>query len=475
MRPAFVLPAAAALAAALLAGCADMRGIQPTAELRDAAALGLPAGAPSLGPAPDWWTALGDPQLDRLVAQALAGNPGLRVAAARVAKARSALEVAESATQPQVNGALDLTRQRFSANHIYPPPLGGSTRNLGTLQLGGGWELDFFGKHQGALDAAIGQIRAAEAEADAARVLLAGNVARAYVQWARLEDQRDVAARTLAQRQQMLALVQERVKAGLDNQLEVRQNETGRADTRASLAALDQQIDASRNALAALLGQPRLPGGLQAPRLAGLRALDVPAELSADWLARRADITAARWRVEAARGEVQVARAQFYPNVNLAAFAGFQAMGSGRLLDGGSFQWGVGPAVRLPIFEAGRLRAQLRGKSADVDAAIESYHAAVIDAMREVADQSQGLRATARQQREQAQALRAAEGAHDIAQRRYRAGLGTYLHVLAAETAVLAQRRQQVDLAAQALSGQIALAQAMGGGWQPTAEAAAAH
>ena len=191
--------------------------------------------------------------------------------------------------------------------------------------------------------------------------------------------------------------------------------------------------------------------------------------IPADLLGRRADIAAARWRVQASSSDVANAKTQFYPNINLVAFAGFSSIGLGRLLDSGSQQWGVGPALRLPIFDAGRLRANLKAKSADVDAAIESYNATVIEAMRDVADQSQGLQATARQQREQAQALHAAEGAYAIAERRWRAGLATYLQVLATESAVLTQRRQQVDLAAQAYSSQIALAQAMGGGWQPTA------
>lgn len=465
----------AALAAALLAGCADMKNIGPSAQMRNAGELGLPAAtanadAQALGPAADWWTSFGDPQLDRLVADALAGNPNLGVAAARVAKAQAGVALARSADLPQVNGALDLNRQKFSSNYIYPAPLGGSTVNMGNLQASAGWELDFFGKHSGELSAALGQVRAAEAERDAARVLLASNVVRAYLQWARLLGQREVAEHTLKQRQQMLGLVQDRVKAGLDNQLEVRQNETGRADTRTSIAALNQQIDASRNALAALLGRPNLPEGISPPQLGQFKAMAIPSELSADWLGRRADIVAARWRVEAARGEVQVARAQFYPNINLTAFVGFQSLGFDNMLKSGSAQWGVGPAIRLPIFEGGRLRANLRGKSADVDAAIESYNATVIDAMRDVADQSQGVQSVALQQREQASALRAAEGAYDIAQQRYKAGLGTYLHVLSAETAVLAQRRQQVDLAAQALLGQVGLAQAMGGGWQPTPE-----
>ena len=138
----------AALAALWLAGCAHMQGIDTSARLRDAASLGLGAPAEWLSPAPAWWASLGDPQLDRLVDEALAGNPSLRVAAARVNKARAAQAIAESAYAPQVNGALDVNRQSFSANHIYPPPLGGSTQTLGNLQINGGWELDFLANTQ---------------------------------------------------------------------------------------------------------------------------------------------------------------------------------------------------------------------------------------------------------------------------------------------------------------------------------------
>ena len=340
-------------------------------------------------------------------------------------------------------------------------------QNLGNLQAQGSWALDFFGRNAGALQAAVGQARAAQAEQGAARVLLAANVVRNYVQWARLHDQRVLAQQALAQRQQMLTLVHERVRAGLDNQLELRQNETGRADTRTQIAALEQQIDATGHALAALLGQPRLPADVSVPRLAQLGTLALPQQLDANWLGQRADIAAARWRVQATQGEVQAARAQFYPNINLAGFVGLQSLGFGNLLRGGSVEWGVGPALSLPIFEGGRLRANLRGRTADVDAAVESYNATVIDAMREVADQALAMRAVARQQGEQAHAVGAAEGAWDIARQRYGAGLGTYLNVLVAESAVLAQRRQTVDLAAQALLAQVGLAQAMGGGWQP--------
>ena len=158
------------------------------------------------------------------------------------------------------------------------------------------------------------------------------------------------------------------------------------------------------------------------------------------------------------------------------AFAGFQSIGFGNLLKSSSQQWGVGPAIRLPIFEGGRLRANLRGKSADLDAAIDSYNATVFDAVRDVADQVTSVQSVARQQVQQKEAQEAAEAAYNIGLQRYSAGLGNYLDVLTAEVTVLAQRRDGVDLAGRALESQVGLARALGGGWQPpdSAHAAAA-
>ena len=461
----------AALAAALaLAGCANMSGIESQATMRDARSAGLPQDAASaFTPAPQWWRAFGDDQLDRLVGEALQGNPTLKVAQARLARAQAVTEVAGAASLPQVNGALDLTRQQYTANGAVPTPLAGAIRNSGALQLTAGWELDFFGKHQAALDAALGAARAAQADTEAARVLLASNVARAYVQLARLNGQRAVAQRTLAQREESLRLVRDRVQAGLDTQLELRQSEGALPEARQQIEALDEQAQLAQHALAALTGQGMRDVVRTQPSLAALKAVPGPAQLPADLLGQRADIAAARWRVEAAGYDVKNAKAQFYPNINIAAFAGLSSIGLGRLLDTGSEQWGVGPAIRLPIFEAGRLRANLRGKTADLDAAIESYNAAVLDAIHDASDQVASGRSIARQQAEQRDALAAAEGAYQIAVQRYKAGLGTYLNVLAAETSVLNQRRLGVDLAARALETQVGLFRAFGGGYSAAA------
>jgi len=456
------------MVAAVLAGCASFAGIEPQSTLRTGQDVGLATAAPATPTAPElspqWWKEFGDPQLDQLVDQALQGSPNLRIAQARLARAQSVQELARSATLPQVQGTLDVQRQLYSEDSIYPPPLGGSIQDTGTLRVGGSWELDFFGRNQQALEASLGAGRAAQADVDAARVLLASNVARAYFQLARLQDQLQVAQRTLAQRQEALGLVRDRVRAGLDTTLEERQSEGALPETRQQIEALEEQVELTRNALGALVGQPDLK--VEARSLAQVKLLTVPGAVPADLLGRRADIVAARWRVEAATHDIASAKAQFYPNVNLTAFVGLSSIGLSRLLDADSKEWGVGPAIHLPIFDAGRLRANLRGKTADLDLAVESYNGALLDAVRDAADQLASSQSVARQQAQQREAQASAEAAYDIAVQRYKAGLGTYLNVLTAETTVLNQRRLGVDLAGRALDTQVQLARALGGGFQ---------
>lgn len=451
-----------------LGACADMSGVAPAqAKMRSPASLGLAADtAPAPAVSADWWRGFGDAELDRLVAQALTSSPSVGLAQARLARAQAMAGTARAATLPQVGGEVDLDRQKFTGNFIYPPPLGGSVYNIGTAQLNASWELDFFGKNRAALDAAIGSARAAEADAQAARVLLATQVTLSYFQLARLNDQLTVAQRTLAQRQETLAIVRDRFSAGLDTKLELRESEGSLPDARQQIEALHEQIALTRNALGALVGEPNAAQTITLPSLEAINKVAISQTIPADLLGRRADIAAARWRVEASVRDVDSAKARFYPNINLAAFAGFNSLGFGKLFQSGSEQWSVGPALTLPIFEGGRLRANLRGKTADEDAAVESYNAAVINAVRDVADDVASSKSIVVQQGEQRAAQAAAESAYQIALERYKAGLGNYLNVLTAETSVLRQRRLAVDLDARVLDTQVALIGALGGGYQ---------
>ena len=456
------------LAIASLAACANFSGIEPGAKALDASSLGLKnldasKDADRVATDGDWWLGFGDAQLTTLVGTALQSNPGLKVAQARLVRALAASDTVKAVDGPQVNGALDLTRQLYSANYIYPAPLGGSVRDSGVIQANASWELDFFGKNRAALDAALGQIKASEADARAARGLLAANVTRNYFQLVRLQAQLELAQRTLAQRENIQRLVHDRVNAGLDTQLELQQAASALPDARLQVEVLNEQKALTLNALAALTAQPVSALQLQLPALSAIAGVRVAQSMPLDLLGRRSDIAAARWRVEAAVNDVAATKAQFYPNINLVGFAGLSSIGFDKLLKNDSEQWGVGPAIRLPLFEGGRLRANLRGKTADLDSAIESYNAQVLEAVHEVADRITSAQAVQRQQTEQRAAQASAESAYAIALQRYEAGLGNYMNVLAAEAPVLAQRRQGVDLAARALDTQVQILHALGG------------
>ena len=448
-----------------LAGCANPGGIHPTHTLTDTTALGATA-TQVAWPTAHWWSDYGDAELDRLVEQALAGQPTLKTAQARLQLARASVDAAGAARYPRLDGEADLTDQRFSENGIFPPPLAGSTHWLNNAQVNATWELDLFGRQRAALDSSIGQLRAAEADEQAARVQIASSVATAYFNLAGLFEARQVAVESQQQREQVLALVRQRINAGLDTVVELRQAEGLIAQSSVEIEALDEAIGRARHALAELTGQNPQALDTFSPTLVAVRAKPMPQGLPADLLGRRADLVAQRWRVESALRDVDVARTQFYPNINLTAFIGLNSIGFDKFIDTTSRTYGAGPALRLPIFDAGRLRANLRAKSADVDAAVEGYNGALLHALREVADELTSLQSLERQRRAQEDATKAADAAFELARQRYEAGLGNFLVVLTAQTNVLAQRRAATDLKTRQLASEIALNRALGGGFE---------
>lgn len=451
-------------AAVLLAACASPGAPHTPVATVKPAAVGLGDG-PTEGAAAQWWTAWGDATLNQLVAQALREQPSLAVAQARVARVFSLAQVSEAAHSPQAGFSADVQRIRYSEHGLIPPPYGGRSFTNSDLQAGVSWSPDFFGQHAAELASMLGQARAAKAEAAAAASTLAAQVTRSYVALARLLAQREVSERALAQREEMLKLTRQRVLAGLDTQVEQTQSEGALPDVRTQIEALNEQITLMRRQIAVLCGQAPEAQASLSPRLDALPVTPLPAHLGSDLLGRRPDVVAARWRVEASTQDVAVARSQFYPNVNLSAFVGLSALSINHALELGSRQNGASPAIHLPLFDGGLLRAQLGAKQADLDVAISQYNALVLDAVREAGDAIASGQSLSIQQAEQARALASAELAHSLALRRYQAGLGTYLVVLNTETQWLAQRRLAVDLQARQLDTRAQLMKALGGGW----------
>jgi len=457
--------------AVLVSACASFGSSKTQSSLVDANGLATAktvAGTPvseAAWPKADWWKAFGDPQLDALVAEALDGSPSMRLADARVRKAVAVAGIANAARSPQINGSADATWQRYPEHGLYPPPIAGSTRATADLTANFSYDLDLFGRNRAAYEGALDQAHAAEVDRQFARLLLSSSIVRAYVELEHVDAQIDVARALLTAREQLSSLVSQRKSAGLDSLVELRQVEASLPEVRERILQLEETATTTRNRIAALMGQgPDRGQSIARPKMHVASGAVLPSQLPADLIGRRPDIVAQRWRVEASSRDIDVARAEFYPNVNLIAFAGLQSIGLPQLLNAGSLAAGVGPAVHLPIFEGGRLRANLSGKQADYDAAVELYNQAVANALREIADQLAAFRAIAAQRRELDDGLRVAKDAYDLSVLRYREGLGSYLQVLSAESQVLTQRNLQADLAARELTASVDLSRALGGG-----------
>ncbi len=463
----------------VLAGCASYAGIAPELselQLRDAAALQptpqTNATPVTAWPAPTWWRAFADPGLESLMIQALVDNLDVQAAAVRFKQAEAASGLAESTLWPQVNASATSTRERFSEFGTTPPPVAGTTASINDLQLTGQWTLDFFGRNRATLQAALGKVRAADAEQQATRVLLTTAVARRYYQLAGLLAQRAVLTQRQHQQTTLAQLRQRRFAAGIDTRLTLESASAGVPDSARALAQLDEQIVLLRHALAALLGQgpqalatltPRWPQSPQSQSAQTLANWSLPTQLPADLLGHRADISAARWRVEAARQQLHAEQAAFYPNLDLRAFLGFSALGFDHWLAAGSRQPGVGVALSLPVFDAGRLRNQYRAAAADVDAAVVAYNSTLLNAVRQTADALSTLQLLEQQRSQQQAVLASTERRYALAQQRYRADLTDQLTLLDAENQVLTQQLNVVVLQARWLDARLALVEALGG------------
>ena len=455
-----------------LAGCLASPNFSVREHALGSDVLGL-AAAPAPKPLDTWWQAYGDEQLDRLMQQALSENPSLAQALARVREAQASADVAHARTLPSVNLDATETRQRFSRDDVIPPPYAGGVHSEGHALLDFSWDLDFWGRQKSLLEQSHAQAAAAQLDLEGARLALTGAVLEAYIDLDRQFALADLAARSAAQRQQILDITRRRVTAGLDTNVELRQAEGAVPQSQVELKQAQADSERAVHLLAALSGHGAdAYAQIQRPRWRLDAALELPQSLPADLLGRRPDILAARARIEAATSGQAAAKAAFYPDINLTAFAGFAAIGAGNLFQSASATYGAGPAIHLPIFDAGRLKAEYRGATAQIDDAVASYNNAVLRAVREAADQLTRIAALGEQIAQQQKALEAAEAAYRLAGERYQAGLSTYLIVLNAETQVLAARRQRIELSAAQANARVALMLAVGGNFDANKSAA---
>ena len=459
---------------ALLCACASTHQLRPEAvavqpdSLKIQQSLGGTPIDAAAWPQAQWWTAYGDAQLNDLINEALAGNPTLRSAEARTRAALAQVAAIDSSRYPSAMLSGQAVRGRFSEHGLFPPPFAGNWDTLALLTATLSWQVDFWGKNRAAYESAVGRERAAEVDSQAARLTLAANIAHVY---ARLQEdslELTVARDTLTQREQVLALTRDRNAAGLDSRLELTQAQAALPAAREEIEQLTDAATRARHVLAALTGAgPDRAVSIHDPALNVSLQPALPTAVPAELLGHRPDLVAQRWRVEAASQGIREATAQFYPNVDLLAFIGLQNLGSTTLLSAANRQYGLAPSFTLPLFDAGKRRANLAAQDAQYDEAVEQYNQIITDALREVVDALSSMDSLGRQRAEEREALADAQEAYDLSVLRFREGLGNYLQVLSTESQLLAQRSLEAQLQARSLDLSVDLAQALGGGFVP--------
>lgn len=456
-----------------ISGCIGTGGIGPQGQSLDANHLATDEAIQSAArdahwPTVHWWQAYGDPQLDRWVELATQDSPTMAMAAARVREARAMAGEAESAESLQVNSDTTLKRHNWPKDQFYGPgELSGATTWDNNSSLGLSYALDLWGRESNASERAVDLAHMSVAQARQAQLELQNNVVRAYIQLSLHYANRDIVAATLAQQQQILDLANKRLDAGLGTHLDVSQAQTPLPETHRQLDALDEEIALSRNQLAALAGKgPGEGAQLLRPRLSLATALKLPSSLPAQLLGQRPDVVASRWQVAAQARGIDVAHAGFYPNVDLVGSLGFMATGGGMLefLAGKKFNYNAGPAITLPIFDGGRLRAQLGQASAGYDTAVAHYNQTLVNALKGISDQLIRRESMEKQASFAAQSVASAQKTYDIATIAYQRGLTDYLNVLNAQTQLFRQQQVEQQVQAARLSAHAELVTALGGG-----------
>ncbi|SFX22631.1 efflux transporter, outer membrane factor (OMF) lipoprotein, NodT family [Pseudomonas sp. NFR02] len=464
--------------AATLAGCANYSGLDTQGQRLDANTLhtGKSLSGVTLSsaawPAADWWKSLGDPQLDGLIQEALQNSPDMQVADARAHQAEAAAYAANAARMPTVDASAGVSRSRLAKDQD-PRGQGDAYSTVRNIGASFNYNFDLWGGQRAAWEAALGEARAAEVDQQAARLTLAANVAKAYSDLGQAHIVRDLAVDDLKRTRQMLDLSKRRLSSGIDSEYQFQQTESLEASSQSQLIDAEKQLQSAKIALAVLLGKgPDRGDELARPAVLKPSAVAVPAVLPAELLGRRPDLVAARWRVEAASKNIDASKTRFYPNLNLSASAGAESLLGDAMFGSASRFFNIAPTISLPIFDGGRLRADLDARDADYDLAVAQYNKTLVQALGDIGNSLSQLRDTGRQIQAQQHAADIAQQSYDTGVQRYSSGIGNYLDVLSIEQQLLQAQRQLATLNAAQIDLSIQLMQALGGGYHANSVAA---
>ena len=409
-----------------------------------------------------------DAQLRQLIDLALENNRDLRQAALNVEAYRALYRIERSELFPSVGVDGSGTRQRLP-DDLSPTGEAGINSQYG-VTLGTAWELDFFGRVRSLQGAALERYLATEEAQRSVQIALVSDVATAWLAWNTDHALLELTKATLDSYQESLEMVEASHTGGIASALDVRQARSLVEQARVQLALYTRQLAEDRNALQLLAGTSIPPQLLLSTDLDSELLADLPAGLPAQVLQQRPDIRAAEHQLRAANANIGAARAAFFPSISLTAGAGTASAELDGLFEGGSGTWSFMPRINLPIFTAGRLKANLDYSEIQRDINVAQYEKSIQNAFREVSDGLAAQGTFGAQVQAQSDLVAATSEYYELAQQRYDEGVDNYLVVLDAQRELFGSRQQLLVYRLQQLSSEVSLYRALGGGWQAEAQ-----
>jgi multidrug efflux system outer membrane protein len=460
-----------AVAAALSACAVGPDYKRPAFELPSFWTKEAPAATPVAAKTPEkWWSVYGDTQLDGLVAEALEHNRDLVAAAARIEQARAGLTIVDADRYPVISASGTRSRTRLSSVGATPIPAAYLENNDTRVTLNASYETDFWGRYRRASEAARADLVATEAGRDAVQLGLTSDVVKAYYSLLSLRGQEQAAQRTLETREQLVTLQSKRFSAGVASELEVRQTEAERDSALVQLTSLRRDRESEDARLAVLLG--RSPRDVwekrvdtSAAALQGNGPVAVPEGLPSDLLERRPDLRQAEQQLIAANARIGAAKANYFPDITLTGYAGSESVALSNLFTGPARIWQLAAGLTQPIWNAGRLGAQVDQATAKQKEALANYEKSVQSAFADVRAALAAYAAARETAETQTRRTESLGAALKLARLRYDNGVSSLLDVLDSERNLLNAELSRIDALAAQRNAVADLVKALGGGW----------
>jgi NodT family efflux transporter outer membrane factor (OMF) lipoprotein len=414
----------------------------------------------------NWWEVFGDPQLNTLEEQVTASNQDLKVAEARFRQARAMIRFNRSEEFPTISTSPSIVSERDSAHQPYfPPSLANNGTGAFTLPFDLSYEVDLWGRVRRTVSASREEAQASAADLQTANLSLHAELAVDYFELRSADDQKQLLDNTVAAYTDALKLTQNRFEGGAAPKSDVAQAQTQLDGARVQ----DTDITVTRaqfeHAIATLIGKPPAEFSITPAPSTVMELPVIPVGLPATLLERRPDIAAGERRVAEANDQIGIARAAFFPSLVLGATGGFTGTSITNWLSWPSRMWAVGPQLSQTIFDAGRRHAVSEGATANYDATVASYRQTTLTAFQEVEDNLAALSILEKEAQQQKEATTSAEESLQLFTNRYQGGVDNYLQVITAQTVLLTNQRNDIDIERRRMDASVLLVKAIGGGW----------